>query len=90
MNKKQCANLVAAYQYELDQREIRPRRALQTRHPSPEAELAHARWMIERMKEMIVIWPKKREKFFRWLGFVQGVLWANKIFTLTKLRSHNR
>jgi hypothetical protein len=30
------------------------------------------------------------EKAFRWLGFVQGVLWTNRVYTLDNLKSHNR
>lgn len=29
-------------------------------------------------------------KLNRWLGFMQGVLWANGIYSLDDLRTHNR
>jgi hypothetical protein len=30
------------------------------------------------------------DKFNRWLGFVQGVLWLHGDFTLDQLKDHNR
>lgn len=30
------------------------------------------------------------DKSFRWLGFIQGVLWANGIFSLDELKEHSR
>lgn len=30
------------------------------------------------------------EKAFRWLGFVQGVLWTKGIYTIDEMRDHNR
>ena len=29
-------------------------------------------------------------KTMRWLGFVQGVLWACRVYTVEQLREHNR
>jgi len=29
------------------------------------------------------------EKAFRWLGFTQGCLWTNKIYTIDELGKHN-
>lgn len=33
---------------------------------------------------------QRNEKFMRWLGFIQGVLWQRKWFTLEELKEHNR
>lgn len=33
---------------------------------------------------------KDIEKAFRWIGFVQGVLWAHKIYSIDELREHNK
>lgn len=30
------------------------------------------------------------EKAFRWLGFIQGILWSTQKFSLTELKNHNR
>jgi hypothetical protein len=32
----------------------------------------------------------KIEKANRWLGFIQGVLWIEGIFTIAQLREHSR
>ena len=34
--------------------------------------------------------PAEREKLMRWLGFIQGVLWKEGIFTIDELRDHIR
>ena len=30
------------------------------------------------------------EKYMRWLGFIQGTLWAKGYFTIEQLKEHNR
>jgi hypothetical protein len=32
----------------------------------------------------------RKEKANRWLGFVQGALWANDIYTIEEMKDHNR
>lgn len=32
----------------------------------------------------------RMEKAFRWLGFIQGVLWATQVYTVDELKNHNR
>jgi len=32
----------------------------------------------------------RRRKANRWLGFVQGFLWANGIYTIEEMKEHNR
>ena len=48
----------------------------------------HLRSMIDRMWPMLE--QGKIEKAFRWLGFIQGVLWIQKDFNLEELKDHNR
>jgi hypothetical protein len=45
--------------------------------------------MIPQMRGMLCYYPRV-EKFMRWLGFIQGVLWQRKWFTLEELKEHNR
>jgi hypothetical protein len=47
----------------------------------------HALSMIGPMREMIS--DNRREKLFRWLGFIQGVFWANSVYTIEQMRHHN-
>ncbi|PIP55763.1 MAG: hypothetical protein COX06_01695 [Candidatus Zambryskibacteria bacterium CG22_combo_CG10-13_8_21_14_all_42_17] len=32
----------------------------------------------------------RMDKVFRWLGFIQGVLWVLQVFSLDDLKNHNR
>lgn len=32
----------------------------------------------------------RREKGFRWLGFIQGVLWSEGIYAIKEMKDHNR
>lgn len=52
-------------------------------------QLAHARWMCQEMKLMIDR-GEADDKLNRWLGFVQGVLYAHGIFSINEMREHNR
>lgn len=46
--------------------------------------LAHAHWMVQMARELSL------EKANRWLGFVQGVLWCEKVFTVDEMRDQTR
>ena len=50
-------------------------------------DLRHVAQMLPQMRMMLV--AKRREKLMRWLGFVQGVLWTKRIYTLEELKEHN-
>ncbi len=49
--------------------------------------LNHSLSMIPQMT--LFIKENKQEKFSRWLGFIQGILFSCGIFTLNELREHN-
>ena len=49
----------------------------------------HAKWMIEEMLTKLEADQMDEGKAFRWLGFVQGALWAAGIFTIDDMRTHN-
>lgn len=53
----------------------------------------HLLGMLPKMRAMLVSfreYPGHYEKFMRWLGFIQGVLWHRRWFTLDELKEHNR
>lgn len=50
--------------------------------------LEHCHGMLDKMIEFLL--EGRTEKVFRWLGFIQGVLWANQFYTLTDLKNHNK
>jgi hypothetical protein len=51
-------------------------------------QLKHLLTMIPQMK--IFIQAEQMDKVFRWLGFMQGVLWSTSMYTLDELKQHNR
>jgi len=53
-----------------------------------EKALGHCFGMIPKMLEFID--EGSMDKAFRWLGFIQGVLWCHSVFTLEDLKNHNR
>ena len=52
-----------------------------------ESALSHCHSMLDKMEHFIEI--GKMEKTFRWLGFIQGCLWSQGIFSLEDLKGHN-
>lgn len=55
---------------------------------SPENGLEYCHGMLDTIEGFVK--ENRIEKAFRWLGFIQGVLWAQKVYTLAELKSHNR
>jgi hypothetical protein len=56
-------------------------------NPSPN-ELAHLRFMCIEAQQFID--EGRIEKAMRWLGFLQGVLWARGFYSLDDLKNHSR
>ena len=59
--------------------------------------LEHVRWMCRELPPMMdAIWEAEMidltevEKVHRWLGFIQGVLFSEGVFTIDEMREHNR
>lgn len=50
--------------------------------------LRHVRTMIPKTIEFFQ--TDRREKGFRWLGFIQGVLWTEGLYTIKEMKDHNR
>ncbi len=50
--------------------------------------LEHCHAMLDDMDEFLK--EGRTDKVFRWLGFIQGVLWAQGLYSLTELTGHNR
>lgn len=63
------------------------------RTPSEQEQRNHLVCMFDRMEEMLdtAVFPVTNwDKFNRWLGFVQGILWSLGEYTLNEMRDHNR
>jgi hypothetical protein len=51
--------------------------------------LVHAREMCEKAIRFFE-GGRTEAKGWRWLGFIQGVLWMENIYTIDEMRQHNR
>ena len=49
--------------------------------------ILHLHTMLPKMRQMLE--SGDTEKLMRWLGFIQGVLWAYDYFTIDELREMN-
>ncbi len=52
------------------------------------ARFAHLHEMIGKIRKFLT--ESRREKAFRWLGFMQGVFYALGVYTIDELANHNR
>jgi hypothetical protein len=50
-------------------------------------DLEHCLWMLEKMN---TFGKRDLDKLNRWIGFVQGILYREKIFTIDQMRNHVR
>ncbi len=48
----------------------------------------HCLGMLDKME--VFIDEGRMDKVYRWLGFLQGVLWMRGLYTLTELMNHNK
>ena len=51
-------------------------------------DLHHMEWMTTQVPQFIK--DGRKEKANRWLGFIQGALWAKRIYTIDEMKEHNR
>lgn len=50
--------------------------------------LAHCHQMLDKMEQFVR--EDRMDKVFRWLGFIQGVLWRSGVYNLDSLKNHSR
>ena len=50
--------------------------------------LKHCRYMVNEILSFLE--QNRIEKALRWLGFLQGCLWATGVFSLDELKGHNK
>jgi hypothetical protein len=55
--------------------------------PTREQALGHLRWMFVEIGDSVAGVPGKAD---RWVGFVQGVLWANGFGSIEEFKGDNR
>jgi len=49
---------------------------------------SHMLWMARQSLQLLE--DGRREKVLRWLGFLQGALWAARLLTIDELKAQNR
>jgi len=91
LDKNKILEVVAVYRQKFEKMEVE-------KTPFPHNKLlpllsinlaiAHCYQMLDQME--LFIKEGRTEKTFRWLGFIQGVLWVLGIFSLEDLKNHNR
>jgi len=86
MNHK-LMNLLLFYLIKLDQLGAKPQE-IASIHPDPMRRLGHCMWMITKMRSFD--WNSDEIKSNRWLGYIQGVLNAERVFSILDLRDHTR
>lgn len=55
---------------------------------SPLSGFEHCHAMLEKMEKFLT--EGRVDKVYRWLGFLQGYLWSQGIYTLDELTNHNK
>lgn len=56
----------------------------------PNKQALHMQWMLNTMRSMPTVTLEERDKFSRWLGFVQGAMWGAGWITVDELREQTR
>ncbi|HET8962962.1 MAG TPA: hypothetical protein VFM99_03645 [Chitinophagales bacterium] len=89
MTGEKILEIIKVYQILFDDLQIEP---LELPHRTtlqePEDALSHCCAMLPKIAALIE--EQRIEKAFRWLGFVQGVLWATGQYNLNSLKGHSK
>lgn len=89
MTVKKMKSVLGTYRKYLQEHNI-PKQKFDTnrkRHPRRK-QLAHLHAMLDEME--VFLRQKHYSKVQRWIGFIQGVLSANGIFSVNELKNHSR
>jgi hypothetical protein len=88
VTKQKLFEVIALYEKFLINRGARSIKIDESVHPTQAAALDHALAMLPEMR--MFIREGRIEKVFRWLGFIQGILWSFGEFSLNELKDHSR
>jgi hypothetical protein len=84
MTRDQIAEVANLYLKELVGLGEKPKHNLTAANPN---KLQHAGWMCQQI--LLFVEENSHYKACRWLGFVQGILWLEGIYTVDEMREHN-
>lgn len=96
MNKEQIQTVLNKYLKDLDFVNVVPVRHSSDRKinasliGSTPILLEHAAWMCNETLTKLENFDENRDKIMRWLGFIQGSLWAAGFYTVEKMKNDNR
>ncbi len=91
MTPEKCQEVIDLYREKFRSREVPTVDYDHDAHANtanPYRTLGHCNGMLDKME--VFIQEGRIDKVYRWLGFIQGVLWASGVYTLTELMGHNR
>ena len=91
MTDEQVKQVVTAYQARLTREGYQPVQIDfdRTTASFPRSrQLEHVAWMCQEILRALS--AGEREQAMRWLGFTQGVLWAQGIYAVNEMREQNR
>ncbi len=91
MTDEQVKQVVVAYQARLSKEGYQPVQIDFNRTTSDfprSRQLEHVAWMCSEIQRALD--AGEREQAMRWLGFTQGVLWAQGVYAVNELREQNR
>lgn len=89
MDDAKIRKVLRMYRRELIKRGAKPVSIHHEKIPrTSDEKLDHILGMIPKMYKFLN--EGRREKVMRWLGFIQGVLWATKVYSVDELKNHNR
>jgi hypothetical protein len=52
------------------------------------SQISHVLYMLDDLEQLVD--AGRLEKAFRWLGFIQGWLWARGLYSIDELKEHNK
>lgn len=94
MNNQQILTVLRMYADRLERQHYNPVQHTDEDSSTRVARLEHIHWMCREILEQDRLKPydsfKPNEKWHRWLGFIQGVLYSERLFTINEMREHNR
>lgn len=84
MTNEKILEVIAGYELLLDGHEPLRDNAAQTLT----ARMMHLHWMCRQVRNFLV--EDRRDKAFRWLGFIQGAFWVMGLRTVEEMKNDNR
>lgn len=89
MTPEQVQRAIQKYRKQFEMLGIRPQEFPHEKLvSSPQLILEHCYGMLDQMEAFLD--EGRLEKVFRWLGFIQGCLWAQGVYSLDALKGDNR